>query len=174
VRTFHPENAFTKQNEQENRVYYESRCIEGNYACRSCCAEPAQQSLPLRGDEVPIRQRETTMDRGEPRPSLSRVHLCLSGVSTSGVVEYGPAARALAKPRPHGVWGVGGGTCSLGKSDPTIRLVKGAYTENVLIDTGRLDWGAGPEWGCVLHNRHIVDFLQRVPQLLQRWEVQSV
>jgi len=43
-----------------------------------------------------------------------------------------------------GYGGLGGGTCSLGKSDPTIRLVKGAYTENVLIDTGRLDWGAGP------------------------------
>ena len=28
-----------------------------------------------------------------------------------------------------GYGGLGGGTCSLGKSDPTIRLVKGAYTE---------------------------------------------
>jgi len=23
---------FTKQNEEENRIYYEPRCIEGNYA----------------------------------------------------------------------------------------------------------------------------------------------
>jgi hypothetical protein len=39
-------------------------------AFRGCCGESARKSLPLRRDEVPIRQRGTLMAQGEPRPIL--------------------------------------------------------------------------------------------------------
>jgi hypothetical protein len=32
---------FTKQSEEENRTYYEPRCIEGNYGLPGCCMDGA-------------------------------------------------------------------------------------------------------------------------------------
>ena len=52
---------FTKQSEQENRIYYEPRCVEGNYGFPGTAAwTRASRSSPLRRDEVPIRRPRTT------------------------------------------------------------------------------------------------------------------
>ena len=52
---------FTKQSDQENRIYYEPRCIEGNYGLPGAAAwTRAWKSAPLRRDEVPIRRPRTT------------------------------------------------------------------------------------------------------------------
>jgi len=43
---------FHKQNDTENRIYYEPRCNEGTMVCRDCCMRDASKSAPLRRDEV--------------------------------------------------------------------------------------------------------------------------
>jgi hypothetical protein len=51
---------FTGQSEHENRIYYEPRCVEGNYAFPSMMLAAAKQTFLSPREEVPIRQPWTT------------------------------------------------------------------------------------------------------------------
>jgi hypothetical protein len=51
---------FTKQSERENRIYYEPRCIEGNYAFPSMMLAARQADLAFARGEVHIPQPRTT------------------------------------------------------------------------------------------------------------------
>ena len=50
---------FTKQSDEENRLYYEPRCIEGNYALPGLLRGARRKNSPLQRDEVLIRRQET-------------------------------------------------------------------------------------------------------------------
>jgi hypothetical protein len=50
---------FTKQSDAENRIYYEPRCIEGNYALPGWLRGRRMEELAFAEDEVPIRQPGT-------------------------------------------------------------------------------------------------------------------
>jgi len=52
---------FTKQSDQENKTYYEPRCVEGNYSLPSLLSGSAHgRPRLLRRDEVLTRQQKTT------------------------------------------------------------------------------------------------------------------
>jgi hypothetical protein len=51
---------FTEQSDQQNRIFYEPRCNEGNYALPGLCMEREWKSSPLRRDEALTRPQETT------------------------------------------------------------------------------------------------------------------
>ncbi len=50
---------FTRQREVENRIYYEPRCIEGNFGLPGLLRGRRARSKPSRKDAVPIREPRT-------------------------------------------------------------------------------------------------------------------
>jgi hypothetical protein len=63
---------FTKQNEQENRIYYEPRCVEGNYGLPGILRGTRIEDLAFaegRGPDPTTRDHNQGR-RGQPRPIL--------------------------------------------------------------------------------------------------------
>jgi len=50
---------FTKQNDQDNRLYTEPRCVEGTTVSLGSFTDDARKSAPLQRDEVLIRRPGT-------------------------------------------------------------------------------------------------------------------
>jgi len=55
---------------EENRIYYEPRCIEGNYGLLDCCMDGGWKSAPSRRDAAPIREPTTA---SAPSCQFSRI-----------------------------------------------------------------------------------------------------
>jgi hypothetical protein len=59
IRPWTAKQDYVKLSDEENRVYTEPRCIEGNYGLRGCCEERAWKSLRLPRGAVPTPQHGT-------------------------------------------------------------------------------------------------------------------